>query len=278
MQDEGGGIRGVECGWMAAPERRGRPWFVRFACLVALVLPGLDFLGAAPPSGLRFPKHKDLFFVEDNLVYSRCLNLSHDGTYRQINRDPVGATEVDQGTWEQTADGTVALHSTYRGLRFRALQSGPLTVQLDSIAEVDALPEVGAAVRRLLDEARSDVFSTADVEGLNTPPAAVMVARGAESFLRQDLSGLAGQIAQTVQTERSRTYRLTPQLAPGGPLLLVLQGATYLPGQVAETCRAYRVPRGSPPPFYFARVAAAAFARRVGRWRELAPPGGPSGP
>lgn len=245
---------------------------------VALILSGINPLRAVPTAGLRLPEHQDLFFVENNLVYSRCLNLARDGTYRQINRDRTGAAEVDLGTWEQADDGTVALHSTYRGLRFRALRSGPLTVPLDSAAKVDALPQVGVAIQRLLNQARSDVFSTADVAGLNVPPLEITVDRGVESFLRQDLSRLAGQIAQAVQAERRRTYLLTPVLAPGGPVLLVLAGATYRPEQVPEVCRAYRVPRGSPPPFYFAQVAAATFARRVGRWRELAPLGGPSGP
>lgn len=229
---------------------------------------------AAAPDPLRLPPGHDLFFVEDNLAYSRYLSLARDGTYRQIDQSRAGAVEVDRGSWEQAPDHTVALHSTYRALRFRALRSGPLTLLLDEVGKVDALPQVAASIQSLLAREQAAVFAASDAGKLDAPPATVHLDKGVESFRREELLVLAAQITQTLQTEAPRRYAFAPVRAPGGPLLLVLSGATFGPGQVAKTCRDYRVPRGSPPPFYFARTDAGTFARRVGRWRELQPVGG----
>lgn len=235
-------------------------------------------LAAAPDPGLRLPKNRDCFFAEDDLVYSRYLSLARDGTYRQINQDRDATVEADRGTWEQDAQATLSLHSTLRGLRFRALLSGPLTVVLDEADKLDALPALAAAIRRQLDAVPASVFDASDAGELAAPPAAVAVDRRADSFSRPDLSNLLAQIECTIRTERTRTYRLAPLRLPGRPLLLVLQGAVFGPGRAARTCREYRLPRHAAPPFYFARVDAPEFARRVGVWRKLELPGGPPEP
>ncbi len=233
--------------------------------------------GAAPSPIL--PRNQDAFFAEDNLVYSRYLSLARDGTYRQINQDRQTTVEADQGTWEQDPAGTaVSLHSTLRGLRFRALLSGPLSVVPDEVAKLDALPALAAVVRRALAASEAEVFAASHVTDLCVPPAAVAVDPRAETFSRVDLTGLLAQLDQAIRTEAMRTYRFLPVRLPGRPLLLVLQGATFGPERAAQTCREYGVGRGGAPPFYFAQVGAREFARRVGVWRELRFPGDPYEP
>lgn len=230
------------------------------------------------PSRLRLPKGRDIFFVENDLVSSRCLDLSHDGTYRQIDQDRTTSTEVDRGTWEQATDDTVLLHSTGRGLRFRALLAGPLTVVLDSPGKIAALPEVAAAIRRLLENWKDVVFTAKTAAELNSPPALVSVDRQAETIRREDLLSLALQIDNTVQTEQTRTYVLMPVRVVNRPLLLVLRDAVFGPEQISSVYRDYGVPHGAAPPFYFAQTDARTFASQVGRYREFQFPGGLSNP
>ena len=85
---------------------------------------------AADPT-LKLSKKQDTFFIEDDFVYRRFLQLARDGTYCQINRERTTGAEVDRGTWEQSADGTLFLHFTRGGLRFHALLSGPLAPACD---------------------------------------------------------------------------------------------------------------------------------------------------
>ncbi len=268
-----------QIGKRGKPQARAFPSSPAFICgnlrnlrtilwLALLWSSGGSGLGA-PGGALRLPKGQDCFFVEDNFAYSRYLSLSHDGTYRQINQDADATVEADRGTWEQDARSVVLLHSTHRGLRFRALLSGPLTVVLDSPGKIDALPGVAEAIHRLLAGSEDAVFAAADAGELGGLPAVVSVDRGAEIFSRAEVSGLCAQIEQTVQTERTRTYQLTPVRVGGRPLVLVLQGAVFGPERVTEICREYRVPPGAAPPFYFARVDAREFARRAGVWRGL---------
>ena len=225
---------------------------------------GLTAQAATHP--LLLSKSHDSFFAENDLAYSRYLRLSHDGSYQQINQDSTGSTEVDRGTWEQGADTSVLLHSEQRGLRFRALRSGPLTVVLDSPEKIAALPEVAAAIRRLLANSQDDVFEADAAHDLDASPATVSVDRQAETFSRNDLISLAAQSDEVYQTEQSHTYRLTQLRPTGRPLLLVLQGATFGPAQVEAVCRDYRAPRGEAPPFYFAQTDARTFASWVGRY------------
>ena len=232
--------------------------------------------GAALPP--RLPKNRDLFFVENDLAYSRCLRLSRDGSFQQIDQDAAGSTEVDRGTWEQGADDAVLLHSERRGLRFHALRSGPLTVVLATPEAVAALPEIAGAIRRLLAVSQDDVFAAETASELSTPPGAVSVERQAESFGRNDLTALAAQCDEVYRAEQSHTYRLMLIRPVGGPLLIVLQGATFAPGQVEAVRRDYHVPRGEAPPFYFAQTDARTFANRVGRYEAAEIPGGLSKP
>ena len=115
---------------------------------LALVLVGSvsGSVRAAAPTTPRLTKKQDVFFIENDFVYRRFLQLARDGTYRQINRDRA-AVEVDRGTWEQTADGTVLLHFTRGGLRFHALSSGPLSITLDDPQKLAALPVAAGAIR-----------------------------------------------------------------------------------------------------------------------------------
>ena len=232
--------------------------------------------GAALPP--RLPKNRDLFFVENDLAYSRYLRLSRDGSFQQIDQDAAGSAEVDRGTWEQDADDTVLLHSERRGLRFHALRSGPLTVVLATPGAVAALPEVAGSVRRLLAGSQDVVFGAEAASELSAPPAVVAVDRQAETFGRNDLTALAAQCDEVYQSEQSHTYRLTPMRPTGGPLLIVLQGATFPPGQVEAVQRDYHVPRGEAPPFYFAQTDARTFANRVGRYEAVEVSGGLSKP
>ena len=230
------------------------------------------------PPQRRLPKDRDSFFVENNLVYSRYLSLSHDGTYRQINQDRTGTAEVDRGRWEQGGDAVVLLHSEQRGLRFRAVRSGPLTVVLDSAGKIEALPQVAAAIRRLLETSQDDIFEADTAHDLSVAPAEVFVDRQAETFGRSDLVSLAAQSDDVYRTEQTRTYRLTPIHTDGGPPLLVLQWATFGPEQVEPVGREYHVASGEAPPFYFAQTDARTFANRVGHYQILQLPGGPSNP
>ena len=222
--------------------------------------------------GLRLPAGQDNFFVEDDLVYSRSLCISHDGTYRQINRDSAAAKEVDRGTWEQASDATVRLHSTYRGLRFRALLSGPLAVVLDSPEKIAALPEVAGAIRRLLAAAQDAVFAADTAREFGSAEAKVTVDRQAETFRREDLASLAAEIDDTIWTEESHTYVLSPVRPAGMPLLLVLKGAVYGVQEVARVAQEYKVKKGTAPPFYFAQTKPQTFANQVGNYQDLPVP------
>ena len=217
------------------------------------------------------PKNRDSYFVENNLVYSRYLHLLRDGSYQQINQDGQGSAETDRGRWEQTREGVVLLHSTRRGLRFRALLSGPMCLVLDGPEIMAALPRVAAAIRQLLATSEDAVFAAQAARDLSVPPATVAVRRQAEVVQRVELAALATQIEDTLQTEQTHTYRLNPLHPAGGPLLLVLQDAVFGPARLAQVGERYRVPRGGAPPFYFARTNERSFANRVGRWRELPP-------
>ena len=244
---------------------------------VSLLLAGTLWccgLFAALPTELALPKERDCFFVENDLVYSRFLQFSRDGSYRQIDQGTEETKEVDRGTWEQAEGSSVRLHSTFRGLRFRALRSGPLTVVLDSGDKVAALPEMARGARRLLAESQDAVFAASTAAELGVPPAVVEVDRRAETFRRDELIALAAQMDDASESERTRTYVLLPLRLPDHPLLLIQRGATFPAEQAGEVCRTYRVRRGQAPPFYFAQTTAAAYANRVGRWQELALPVG----
>ena len=252
--------------------------FVSVSLVALALLWPIDNSLVAAPDRLRLSKGRDSFFVENNLVYSRCLVLLHDGTYRQIDQDHTNSEEVDRGTWEQADDDTVLLHSTLRGLRFRALLVGPLTVVLDSPGKISALPEISAAILRLLATSEDAVFAASTAAELNSPPATMSVDRQVETFRREDLLALVAQIDDTVRTEQTRTYTLKPVAIANRPLLLVLRGAVFGPEQIAAVCRDYQVPRGEAPPFYFAQTDERTFANRVGHYRECQFPGGPARP
>ena len=227
-----------------------------------------DVLQAAGVDPL-LPKTRDSYFVENNLVYSRYLHLRQDGSYQQINQDHTGSAEADRGTWEQTQGGIVLLHSTRRGLRFRALLSGPMSVVLDRPDVMAALPQLAKAIEQLLNTSEDAVFESQAARDLSVAPATVAVDRQAETVQRNELEALAAQIEDTIQTEQTHTYRLTPVRPAGGPLLLILQDAVYEPAMVAQVKERYHVLAGGSPPFYFAQTEVQPFANRVGRWREL---------
>lgn len=218
---------------------------------------------------LQLPKDRDNFFVEEDLAYRRALRLARDGTYQQFNQDATATLEADRGTWEQNPQAIVLLHSTTRGLRFRAVRSGPLTVTLGGTETLDALPGLAAAIRRLLADSEAAVFRPETAAELGAPPAAVTVDSAAESFRREDLTSLLAQLDRALETERTHTYRLTPLRLPGRPLLLVLQDAFFGPDRAEEVTREYHVQRGAAPPFYFAQTDAAVFARRFEIYRDL---------
>lgn len=223
---------------------------------------------------VRLPKDRDLYFIEDNLVYRRCLELMHDGDYRQIDKDRTSCREVDGGKWEQGRDGAVKLHSIHHALRFRALLAGPLSVVLDSQTKLDALPVLAASIRKFLASTQDTVFAPRTVEEYAGLPAVVAVDPRAETYRRDDLTALLRQIDDVTLAERDGTYTFTALKTPGTPLLLILQDAVFPADRLARVQREYRVKRGAAPPFYFAQVDARTFVRDVGAWTVFRFPGG----
>ena len=214
--------------------------------------------------GFRLPAHHDAFFVEDDLVYRRFLALMHDGAYRLIHQDRTACTEVDQGTWDQTSDGAVRLHSARHALRFRALLAGPLSVVLDSQEKIDALPRMAVAIRKFLDETRDQVFAAGNVRDLGA-----VVSPGAETFSREEAQSLLRQVEDTSESERTGVYTLAAVETPGGPTLLILRDAVFQAGDLARVRHDYPAKGNAAPPFYFARVDARTFAREAGTWQAF---------
>lgn len=238
--------------------------------LVALLL-----LATTARAEFRLPKNRDLYFIEDNLVYRRCLELMRDGAYRQIDKDRTSCREVDEGRWEQLPDGTVRLHALHHALRFRALLAGPLTVVLDSQAKLDALPALAAAARRFLTPTQDTIFAARTVEEYAGPPLTVAIDPHAETYRRDELFALLRQIDDAVSAERGGFYTFTPFKTPGAPLLLILQDAVFQADQLAKVRQECFVKPGAAPPFYFAQVDARTFVRDVGAWTVFRFPGGP---
>ena len=234
-----------------------------FVCLATVTLQ------AAVQANLRLAKKQDAFFIENDFVYRRFLQLAHDGSYRQIDREHTAAAEVDRGTWTQDTDGTVLLHFTRGGLRWHALLSGPLSITLDDPQKYDALPAAAAAIRRWLARSGDDVFTPDDLHELPISPLVIAVDPKAESFRRAELETLVRQIDDFAWSEQHQTFRLEIVRGPGLPILLSQHGAVFGQDDLARTRAGYRVPRGQAPPFYFAQVSAETFAREVGSWHKL---------
>ena len=132
---------------------------------MAVLLAGSSFLlvrrsvpGAAVPGGYRLPKGRDAYFIEDNLVYRRFLALTHDGAYRQIDKDRTSCAEVDQGTWEQAADGTraAAFHPSRVAIP-RAAGGSAWRGARQSGEDRRAAP-LAAAIRRFLASTEDTIF------------------------------------------------------------------------------------------------------------------------
>ena len=232
--------------------------------------------------GFHLPAQKAAFFIQDNLVNSRLLDLEPGGTYRQIDVDGSVAAESDRGTWEQDAQGAILLHPTLSALRFRALSAGPLTIVLDRPGVLPTLPLLAGGMRRFLAQSGDDVFARSGIAEIGTalqtadvPPLALSIGQEAETFSRADLLSLAHQIDDLLWSERTNTYILSP-VPNAFPELLVLQDALFQARDLPRVLHEYRVKPGQSPPFYFARVDARTFARRAGRWKVLRLPGGPN--
>ena len=224
---------------------------------------------SAAPAGPRLAKNRDAFFVENDFVYHRFLQLARDGSYRQITREPTTAAEVDRGTWTQDADGTVLLHYTYGGLRFRALLGGPLSITLDDPQKFGRLPLAASAIRRWLVGSPNAVFAADTLSELALPPAVVTLDPAAESFSRADLESLAAQIDEFTWSEQHQTCRLSLTKPAGSPPLLIQHGAVFNLQDLPRVRQEYRVSRGQAPPFYFVQVDAGTFAREAGSWQKL---------
>ena len=238
------------------------------ALAVWLSWPVLTAISAGTPAVPRLPKKQDLFFIENDFAYQRFLLLARDGTYRQINRERTVAAEVDRGTWEQDATGTVLLHFTHGGLRFHTLLSGPLAITLDNPQNFAALPTAANAIRRWLALSSNTVFAADNAPELGIAPFFLTVDPKAESFRRADLESLARQMDDFVWSEQHRTFRLTPFKTPDGPVLLVQPGAVFQPADLERVQGEYKVAHGQPPPFYFAQVSPGTFAHEAGSWQE----------
>jgi hypothetical protein len=250
------------------------------AALLVLASPA-HTAAAATPGTFRVSQRDGAFFIQDNLVNSRLLDLEPGGAYRQIDVQRNSAAETDRGTWEQDAHGAILLHPTRDALRFRALTSGPLSVVLDRPGVLPALPALARAVRAFLAHSEDDVFASADLGQIQTsaassgaPALALSIDPKAETFSRADLGALVHELDDLLWSERTNTYILSP-VPNTSPLLLVLQDARYQAPGLAAVRREYHVAAKQAPPFYFARVDAQTFAQRAGRWKVLAWPGAP---
>jgi hypothetical protein len=242
-------------------------------------------LQAGPVVTLRFhlSPHTATFFIQDNLVYSRLLDLEPGGIYRQIDVDRSASAETDRGTWEQDAHGAVLLHPARGSLRFRALTSGPLTIVLDRPGVLEMLPALAGAIRHFLAGTEDEVLASKDVAeilaaagALGAPPAsALAIDPKAETFSRPDLISLAHQIDDLIWSERTNTYILAP-VPNAAPPLLALMDARFQAQDLPAVRQEYRIKPGDAPPFYFARVDARTFARQAGRWQVLVLPGQPN--
>ncbi len=228
---------------------------------------GLATAGAEPANP-RLSKKQDAFFIENDFVYRRFLLLARDGSYRQINRER-SAAEVDRGTWTQDADGAVLLHFTRGGLRFHALLSGPLSVLLDDPPSANSLSAVADAIRAWLARSSNAVFAAASVTEIAVPPGVLHLDPGAESVSRADFESLARQIDDFAWSEQQQTYRLTFLKPANSPALLIPRGAVFQAEDLPRVQREYRIGRRQPPPFYFAQVDAATFAREAANWQPL---------
>lgn len=242
---------------------------LRLALIFVLAWAGSGPARAATPTVPRLAKNQDHFFVENDFVYGRFLKLARDGSYQQINRDHTVAAEVDRGTWEQDAGGTLLLHFTRDGLRFRALLSGPLSIPLDPAQRVDDLAAAATAIRLWLTQSSDVAFATGSLREISVAPVILSVDPKAESFRRAELETLARQIDDFVWSEQHRTYRLSVYKPEKLPLLLVTRDATFQIADFPRVQTEYRVLPGQRPPFYFARVNAETFAREAGNWQKL---------
>ena len=242
---------------------------IRLALIFVLAWVGPGLGRATASTVPRLTKNQDQFFVENDFVYSRLLKLARDGTYQQINRDRSVAAEVDRGTWEQDSDGTLLLHYTRDGLRFRALLSGPLAITLDPAQKVDDLATAASAIRRWLAQSSDTAFATGSLREISTAPVAITFDPKAESFRREELESLARQIDNFVWSELHQTYRLSPYKPGKLPLLLIPCDATYQIADLPRVQTEYRVLPGQRPPFYFVQVNAETFAREAGNWQKL---------
>ena len=230
---------------------------------------GMGFARAAVPADLRLARKQDTFFIENDFVYRRFLQLSRDGSYVQINREHAVATEVDRGTWTQEADGTVLLRFTRGGLRWHALVAGPLSISLVDPQTFGALSTAAGTMRRWLAQSSDDVFAAEHLGELAQPPVMLTLDPKAESFRRAEVEALVRQIDDFVWSEQNRAFRMTLLKPPGSPKLLIQRGAVFEAGDLARVQQEYRVPRGQAPPFYFAQVDAKTFAREAGPWQKL---------
>lgn len=232
--------------------------------MLSLAAGGPGPVHATTQPTLRLPKKRDAFFVENNFVYRRFLQLTRDGSYAQINRAGNTAAEVDRGTWSQDADGTVLLHFTRGGLRPHALVSGPLSIRLDDPENFGELPTTADAIRRWLAPSHDEIFAASSVRELP-----VALDPKAESVRRTDLETLVRQIDDFTWSEQHQIFQLTLTKPANCPALLIPREAVFGLVDLARVCSEYRVLSGQAPPFYFVQVDAGTFAREAGPWQKL---------
>ena len=251
---------------------------MRFVPLAVFVLAGLlvarTAAHAGPSTPWRLPRDREVYLMEDDLVYARFLRLARGGAYSQINRDEHGSTEGDRGRWDQDKTGTLRLHSTCRALRPRALSSAGLSVALTDAGAFDGLPRLLASMQHFLAVYPDTVFDAATMAEINQPGApTVHASRDAATFDRRDAAALVARIEAALAGERGATYLLEP-VENVSTALFALQGSVFGAADLAGVRRAYRVADRTIPPFYFAWIDAKTYAAEVGRWQPLRLPGG----
>ena len=241
---------------------------------LASLLAARTSAGAGPSAPWTLPRDREVYLMEDDLVYVRFLMLARDGTYSQINRDEHGSTEVDRGNWRQDAAGGVRLRSSCRALRPRAVFGGPLSVTLADERAFEGLPALLASVQRFLADNRDAVFGAETLPEVNAAGAPVVhIDRAAASFERRDVVVLSFRLEAALAGERDAAYLLEP-VKTSPTAAFALQGSVFGPADLAGVRRNDQVAARAVPPFYFVRVEAKTYAREVGRWQPLHLPGG----
>ena len=223
-------------------------------------------LQAADPTP-RLSKSTTRFSSRTTSFTAGFLQLARDGTYRQINRERTTGAEVDRGTWEQSAEGTLLLHLYPGRIALPRPAERPACHHGRRPSKIDAMLASANAIRRWLAPSGDVVFAAENVDKIAVFPLCSRLLRKPSPFAAATSKAWRGRSTIFVRTEQTHTFRLTPVDA-GGRRLLVQEDAVFQAADLPRVLTEYPVRTGRPP-FYFAQVDAGTFAREAGSWQEL---------